>query len=203
MPPIDNPSLAVGFGMTAEGLSQLVHSGGFPEVVVTARSGVDMQALADRLAENVSSLQDSRTPGEVTSLDQVRALPVLLAGSLGLVGAAAVTHAVVSALRRRRRDLAILKALGFSRRQVAATVRWQANTLVAIGLVLGIPLGLVAGRWSWSILARAVGVAEDPLIPIASVALVVPAALLLATLVAAPAGRLAARTRAAVILRQE
>ena len=53
--------------------------------------------------------------------------------------------ALVSSLRRRRRELAVLKTLGFSRRQVRATVAWQASTVAAVGLVVGIPLGLLVG----------------------------------------------------------
>ena len=39
-----------------------------------------------------------------------------------------------SSVRRRRHDLALLKTLGFTRRQLAATVRWQASVTVVAGL---------------------------------------------------------------------
>jgi predicted lysophospholipase L1 biosynthesis ABC-type transport system permease subunit len=51
-------------------------------------------------------------------------------------------------VRRRRRDLAILKILGFRRRQVAGAVAWQATSCTMAALALGLPLGVAAGRWA-------------------------------------------------------
>jgi hypothetical protein len=45
-------------------------------------------------------------------------------------------------MRRRRRDLALLKALGFTRRQISATIAWQATSTVAVGLLIGVPVGI-------------------------------------------------------------
>lgn len=119
------------------------------------------------------------------------------------MGTASIVHSAVEALRRTRRDLGVLKALGFTRRQLAATVLWQTDTPVLAGLVLGVPLGVVVGRWSWSILAGAVGVARDPLVPAVGLAVVVPTALLIASAVAAVTGLSAARTRPAAVLREQ
>ena len=55
----------------------------------------------------------------------------------------------MTSVRARRRDLAVLKTLGCSRRQVGATVAWQATTIVGLALVIGIPVGIIAGRWTW------------------------------------------------------
>ena len=35
----------------------------------------------------------------------------------------------------------MLKTLGFSRRQLVATVAWQATTVACVGVVIGVPLG--------------------------------------------------------------
>ncbi len=105
-------------------------------------------------------------------------------------------------MRRRRRDLAILKALGFVSRQVRATVAWQATAIAATGLVIGLPLGVAAGRWAWTLLARGFAIEPVPVIS-ALVLLSVPAVLLMANLVAAVPGRAAARTQPAVVLRTE
>ena len=70
------------------------------------------------------------------------------------------------------------------------------------GLVIGLPLGVAAGRWAWTLLARGFAIEPVPVIS-ALVLLSVPAVLLMANLVAAVPGRAAARTRPAVVLRTE
>ena len=101
--------------------------------------------IADRA--HVGMMPVSLASG-LDDLRPVRRLPLVLAGLLGLAAAAALGHALVTSIRRRRRDLAVLKTLGFVRRQVSATVAWQATTLAVIALVLGVPLGIAAGRWA-------------------------------------------------------
>src|SRR5512133_2163743 len=51
---------------------------------------------------------------DLTNLERVGYLPGLLAGLVALLAVATVAHALVSSVRRRRRDLAILKTLGFA-----------------------------------------------------------------------------------------
>jgi ABC-type lipoprotein release transport system permease subunit len=114
-----------------------------------------------------------------------------------------VGFALVTTVRRRRRALAVLKTVGFDRRQVRATVAWQATTVVVVGLLVGIPLGLVAGRLVWDLVAAQLGVSGDPTCPVLAIALVVPAALVLVNLVAAFPARRAAHTLPAVVLRSE
>lgn len=86
-------------------------------------------------------------------------------------------------MRRRRRDLALLKALGFTQGQLAAAVAWQATVAAAIGVVVGIP--------------------PDATVPATSVVLVAVGAFVFANLVAALPGRGAARTPTALVLRAE
>jgi ABC-type lipoprotein release transport system permease subunit len=106
-------------------------------------------------------------------------------------------------VRRHPRDLALLKTLGFTRRQLATTVAWQSTVVAVVGLVVGIPLGIAVGRWLWIVFARELSAVPDPIVPAGSVALTVVAALVLANLVAALPGRSAARTPAALLLRAE
>ena len=79
----------------------------------------------------------------------------------------------------------------------------QATTFAAIGLAVGIPLGIAAGRWTWYLFAEQVEVVPEPVTPLPLVLLVIPAAILLANLVAALPGWSAAQTRAAAVLRAE
>jgi predicted lysophospholipase L1 biosynthesis ABC-type transport system permease subunit len=98
--------------------------------------------------------------------------------------------------------LAILKTMGFVARQVRATVAWQATALACVGVVVGLPLGLLAGRWAWILFAGHVAILPAPVISPMTL-LAIPAVRLLANAIAAIPARTAARTQAAVVLRTE
>src|SRR4029453_7665913 len=143
------------------------------------------------------------TPVEVHNLGRVRGLPFLLAALLAVLGVATLGHLLVTSVRRRRRDLAVLKAVGFVRGQVSATVAWQATTLAILAVLIGVPLGVAAGRWAWLLVNRGLGTPAGPVMPTLAVLAVVLATVLVANLVAAQPARSAAATRPAVVLRSE
>jgi hypothetical protein len=142
-------------------------------------------------------------PQTIADFGGVRNLPVIGSALLAAIATAALAQTLVTAIRRRRRQLAVLKTLGFDRRQLLATVAWQATTFAVIGLAVGLPVGVAAGRWAWYLFAEQIEVVPEPVTPVSLVLLVVPAAVLLAILVAALPAWSAARTRAAVVLRAE
>jgi hypothetical protein len=142
-------------------------------------------------------------PGNVTSLARIANVPVLLSGLLALMAIGTLAHTLVSSTRRRRRDLAILKTLGFVRPQLRGTVAWQATTLAVIALLIGLPVGIAGGRWGWRVFAGQLGVLPDTVVPLVAIFVAVPIALILANLIAALPGRAAARTHPAIILRSE
>jgi len=120
-----------------------------------------------------------------------------------IVGAfAGVVEAAAAGARRRRRDFAVLRSIGFTRGQVRRTISWQACTLTGVALALGIPAGIVCGRVAWRLFAGQLGIEPIVVLPVILV-LVVPAALVLAVAVAAVPAESAARTRPAEILRSE
>jgi hypothetical protein len=142
-------------------------------------------------------------PGNVTSLARIANVPVLLSGLLALMAIGTLAHTLVSSTRRRRRDLAILKTLGFVRPQLRGTVAWQATTLAVIALLIGLPVGIAGGRWGWRVFAGQLGVLPDTVVPLVAIFVAVPIALIVANLIAALPGRAAARTQPAIILRSE
>lgn len=107
---------------------------------------------------------------------------------------------LLTGVRHCRRELAVLKTLGLTRPQVIRVMSWQASALAAAALLVGLPLGVVAGRWSWALFAASVGVAGQADVPVPLVLLAIPAALVLANVIAAGPGWTAARIRLAPIL---
>ena len=81
-------------------------------------------------------------------------LPPMLVGLTAALALIVVANVLVSAVRRRRREFAVLKAIGFDRGQVRATVAYHASTLALVGLVIGVPLGVLVGRVAWTIVAE-------------------------------------------------
>jgi len=97
----------------------------------------------------------------------------------------------------------VLKTLGFVRRQVSAAVAWQATTFIVLALVVGLPVGVAAGRWLWQLFAAQLGVPTDPRAPFLAILLAIPVALAVANLLAAGPGLVAGRLKPAPVLRTE
>jgi ABC-type antimicrobial peptide transport system permease subunit len=176
------------------------------------RDGVDVTATNKALTKAIAAavpeaagyaLEPSELPTEMTEIRSVRTLPLVLGAFLALLAVGAVGHALATAVRRRSRDVAVLRALGMTQRQSRWVVVTQASVLALIGLGLGIPLGLAVGRTVWRTVSDALPV--QYVVPSTGLVLglTVPVALLAANLLAALPGRRAARLRVAQILRSE
>lgn len=148
------------------------------------------------------STNNAKRPTDVRNYERVRTLPLLLAGVLAALAGAAVLHALVSAVRTRRRELAILRALGFTRAQVRVAVCIHSLTIAAVAIIVGIPLGIISGRLAWSALAASIGAVAEPVLPW-MIWIAIPAVLAFSALVALVPGMLATRLQPAVALRSE
>jgi hypothetical protein len=166
------------------------------------RVNAEVNALPDAagLAGGVVSVL---RPAEIVNFRSMGATPAVLAGTLAVAAIAALGLTLVASVRRRRRDIALLKALGFTQRQLAVAIAWQAAAAAVVGAVVGIPLGIVVGRELWTLFARSINAVPAPTVSIWSMILVGAGALVFANLVAAIPGRTAARTPTALVLRAE
>jgi hypothetical protein len=142
-------------------------------------------------------------PAQIINYRSIGDTPVLLAMGFAVGVAGAFAFTVVASVRRRRRDLALLKTLGFTRRQLSACIAWQSSASVLTGLIIGIPLGIVFGRWLWLTFVREIFAVPSATIPTLSLCVLGVSALVLANVVAFFPGRVAARTAAAIALRAE
>jgi ABC-type lipoprotein release transport system permease subunit len=208
---------ATDLGVGAVATSKVVHPNGIPAgatynfFLVRYRRGANganaeasiQRALAPVCARGMCSYFVDRRPHEVNAYGQVTWTPILLSGILGLLAAGALAHALVSSVRRRRREIGILKTLGFTRAQVATAMSWQSSSLVLVVLLIGLPVGALAGRWTWALYAGQLGVATDSLVPWLVLALAVPVALAAGILVAALPAWNAGRVDTVSVLRAE
>jgi len=142
-------------------------------------------------------------PVEIVNFHSMGTTPVIFAASLAIGAVAALGFILGASVRRRRRELALLKALGFTQRQLAVAIAWQATVAAVIGVAVGMPLGIVIGRELWILFARSIDAVPDPTVPILSLVLIGVGALVFANLVAALPGRSAAHTPTGLVLRAE
>jgi ABC-type lipoprotein release transport system permease subunit len=160
-------------------------------------------ALATEFGSTVQVVMPVDQPFELANLHNVKTLPTVLAIFLAVLGAVAVGHALFSSVYRRRRDFAVLQSLGVTRGGVRAMIAAQATVVGVAGLVVGVPIGLIAGRAGWQAIAERVPLTfRSPLTAIAIV-VVVPIALIAANLLAIIPARRASKSKPALVLRSE
>jgi hypothetical protein len=121
-------------------------------VFVKLRSGVSrtaglagLQRIADDANRTFAAVHDgggggysvavlgAQRPAEIVNYRTMGAAPVILAAGLAAGALAALALTLAASVRRRRRDLALLKTLGFARGQLAGAVAWQAQSLPSSG----------------------------------------------------------------------
>ena len=181
---------AGGFGkgatMTFAGIRQLVPDPVAGVVLVRVRPGPAGEALVAELSHSqLGNPYLPAKPSDLVALGRVGGLPSIIVGLLGIMAIATLAHALLSSAHRRRRELAIFKVLGFRRRQVSAAIAWQAMVIAVIAIVVGVPLGIAAGRWSWQAFAQRLGVPDQPVTPFLAIGAVAALAIVVAIITAA------------------
>ncbi len=142
-------------------------------------------------------------PVEIVNFRSMGTTPAVLAGSVAAGALLALGLTLAAAVRRRRRELALLKTLGFTRRQLAESVATQAMVAPVVGVAIGMPLGIVIGRQLWLLFANSINVVPEPTVPPLYMVLIAAGAIILAIVAAALPGLRAAQTPAALALRAE
>ena len=186
--------------------------GGYNFALMSFAPGAAKQAALAALKRSMASLcaqiqqstclVTSQRPNTVNNYAAIDGTPAVLAGVLAVLGLGVLAQFTVASARRRRRDYAILKVLGLRRAQLRAVALWQASAVTIAALVIGIPLGVVAGRWAWHAFASQAGLSSGAVTPL-PVLWLIPAALAATALVALPAARRVAALPAMVTLRTE
>jgi ABC-type antimicrobial peptide transport system permease subunit len=174
-------------------------------VLVKFSPGADRSAALASLTRAIAPLPltSAALPRDLASFGRVNGLPIAVAAILGIMAGAVLVYTLLTAIRRRRRDLAVLKALGYLRRDVARTVTVQAVTIGVLALVIGLPVGVLLGRFVWQRFVDWQGIPSVPRVSALALALIGLAVLVAAMVIAIVPARVAARTSPADALRAE
>ncbi len=160
-------------------------------------------ALATLSRDYPSEVNFPHPPTDLVNFGEAVNFPLIFGLVVVLFGVATLLHMLLSSLNRRRREMGLLKSLGFVRRQIALSVSWQTTTVAAIGIVLGVPLGIAAGRLVWDAFASNLGVMAVPVVTAWVLAAIIAGTVLVANLLAVGPALVASRTRAASLLKFE
>ena len=111
-----------------------------------------------------------RPPTNLVNFGEAVNFPLIIGLVVVLFGVGTLLHLLLTSLNRRRREMGLLKSLGMLRRQIAYCVSWQTTTIALIAILIGVPLGIAAGRLVWSAFADNLGVGTQPVVTAAKIA---------------------------------
>lgn len=196
--------LGEGALMTFSGLRRLSPGDDPSAALIELAPGADRDRVLARLERRLGAVElPAPKPSDLVNFGRVERLPLALTSVVAALALLTIVHLLVTSIRRRRRELAVLKTIGFTRRQLRTALAWQATTVAVLAAFVGVALGVAAGRWAWRLFAGEFGIVPETVIPLAAVLAVIPVAVLLANLVALLPARRAAQTPAAAVLRAE
>ncbi|MGO9963604.1 MAG: ABC transporter permease [Acidimicrobiales bacterium] len=141
------------------------------------------------------------TPTSLVNFGEAVNFPLVFGAMLALFGAATLAHLLAVSVSRRRREVGLLKVLGFVNFQVASAVIWQATTLALVGAVVGVPLGVVAGRATWNAFADNLGAVPVSVVPLWLVCALVAGVLVAANVISVAPALVATRSKPGELLR--
>jgi putative ABC transport system permease protein len=129
----------------------LLKPGEYTTISLTAQPGVSPTALRDRVAKALPSDLTALTGDQVRKrdesdlnkiIDQFRTFLLVFAGISMFVGAFIIFNTFTMLMAQRSRELALLRAVGASRKQVTRTVLGEAIGVGFVGSTLGLGLGI-------------------------------------------------------------
>jgi hypothetical protein len=143
------------------------------------------------------------TPLSLVNFGEAVDFPLIFGTILAAFGVATLVHLLVVSVARRRREIGLLKVLGFVNTQVGSVVAWQATTLAAIGIIIGTPLGVVTGRVVWRAFANNLGAVPVSVVPIWFLVALLAGVVVVANLIAIGPALVATRSKPKELLRAQ
>jgi ABC-type lipoprotein release transport system permease subunit len=170
---------------------------------VRVRPGVALATALHPFEQSGGRWDRPSPPTSVRNLERISWLPWALATAVAALALGALAHALAMSVRSNRRELAVVRSLGFTPRQVRRAAGWEAVVLALAALILGVPLGLLLGTSGWGVLMRGIGLRDGAAVPVVVIPLMLVGVVGLAVVSSAWPGWRAARARPASALRSE
>ena len=156
-----DPMMLNGIVVGTSGYQALFPSGQLYMVLVEAAPGTDLgqeqKALETALAAVPTAKVQTAQEYKDSLVGQVNQLLNLVYGLLAMsviISLFGIVNTLVLAVYERTREIGLLRAIGSSRRQVRATVRYESVITSVIGAILGIVVGIL---FAWVVTTRFAG----------------------------------------------
>jgi hypothetical protein len=176
---------------------QEAYEGGGGVYLLRFDRGANGRMALDRLSKECAASNYPVTPANLVNFGEAVHFPLIFGAVLIVFGIATLVHVLVLSVAQRRREVGLLRALGFVRRQVAYSLCWQTITIALVGLVVGVPVGIVVGRAIWQEFARSLGVLPDAVVTLWGIVAIAVGTLVVASALAIGPAVVAARSRPA------
>jgi hypothetical protein len=171
-----------------------------PKLVMVDVAGSDQNAVIGELARDYTDeMSTDVIPGRVMNLDRVRDVPLAGLTVVVVLGAAILIASLAAAGRGNRRTIAVLRSLGLDAATRQFALVWQGLITGAVVVLIGIPLGLIAGSMLWNRTVADLGTQPGIAIPSGTIAIGIAAALATAVASAVLVGN---RSRGAALTSQ-
>jgi FtsX-like permease family len=185
--------LGRGAVLTIEGIQRLNPEAQPDGYWVRLTDGADASGAVAGLVEELDAVQNSdefpflpqaffEGTVDLRDVEPLDRVPVTFAAVMGLLAVGVIVHVLVNALRANRRDLAVMRALGFRRGDVRRAVAWQSIIYALVALAIGVPLGVIAGRLAWRAYSERLGAVPEPVVSWGALGIVVAGVLVVAGL---------------------
>ncbi len=198
-----NDGVGLGGVLTPDGFARVNGTSSTNVAAITVRADAAPGAARRIAGPFAAQAGQEDLPSAIANVERVRRVPTELAALLGVLVLLTILNALFMSIRSRRVDVAILKGLGANRRWITRIVHSQATLLATVPLVIGLPIGLVAGSRLFHSFADRIGALPDATIPVAAIVAIAIGLLVLANLAAMLPARRARRLPAATLLRVE
>ncbi|MGA5565246.1 ABC transporter permease [Streptomyces platensis] len=151
----DDPQVTAGGSLalfdTATAQKMYLHPGQYDELVVGAAPGADQQALTAKVREVLPKKRAEATSGTELAAEQSQMIAnkneslsqtlLVFAGIALFVGVFIIANTFTMLISQRSREIALLRAIGASRRQVVRSVLAEAALLGLVSSAIGFALG--------------------------------------------------------------
>lgn len=192
-----DPMMLNGIAVSTAGYDELFPTPQTFMVVARAQPGADVaetqQAIETALASTPTAEVQTSEQYKEGTVDLVNQLLLLIYGLLALsviISLFGIVNTLVLAVYERTREIGLVRAIGMSRGQVRATVRFESVITSIIGAIMGIVVGIV---FAWVVTTRFAGQGITFSIPSGQLAVFLVLAVLVGVIAAILPARRAAR----------